>query len=120
LLVVSNDSSLDRRRAGGVGYQSIDANLEGTKSVSQPFGVDVIADHSKGRGRCSERDEVRHDVAGAAQRERLALDLDDRDGSFGRDSAHSAPDELVQHQVAKHDDPLAVESGSQRLSAFTG
>jgi hypothetical protein len=53
---------------------------------------------------CSKCQQVREDVRCAAEVNRLATHVDDGHRRFRRDSRHVAPDKLVEHHVAQHDD----------------
>ena len=65
----------------------------------------------------AERAQVRSDVAGAAERAALALDLDHRNRRLGRDAVDAAPQVAVEHQVAEHQQAATREACDQRVKA---
>ena len=66
----------------------------------------------------SQGGEIARDVGGAAGHEALALEIHDRHRRFRRNAGHRAPDELVEHDVAQHDEPGLARAAQE--SADTG
>jgi hypothetical protein len=65
-------------------------------------------------------DQIAGDVARAPRHEAFALKFHYGHWGFRRDSPDFAPDELVQHDIAQHQDARAVRRGQQlaRLRRF--
>src|SRR5262245_24788900 len=74
------------------------------------LGSHVSPDNANGNRNAVKSSDVRHNVGGATQYIRLFLDIDHRNRSLRRNAADLAPDELVQHDVAKDENALAGET----------
>ena len=64
--------------------------------------------------------QVAGDIARAARHKALAFKFHHRDRGFRRDSSHFAPDELIQHDIAQHEDARPARGREQfaRLSCL--
>src|SRR5688500_18265904 len=85
------------------------------EKLLQAAGGFIVPDNAKKFGGHPERGEIARDVRRAAGHEALALEFNDGHGRLGRDAAHRAPDKLVEHQIANHQD-ARVQGALQDLA----
>ena len=125
VLMARDDARLDRGDAARVGEQTLVGNICGAKLLSQRFtglvdgsfaGTDG-AEHFDARAQFSK---IRGDVGGAAEAIVLLGEIDDGDGSFGRETRRGAPEVAVEHEVADDSDAFAVETRDEALEASGG
>ncbi len=70
----------------------------------------IVADHRHERCLGAQRQQVAHHVAGTAKHALLALLREYGNGRLGRNPLHRAIHEAVEHHIADHQHPRAVEA----------
>ena len=109
LLVVRDDARLLRRRAHPRHDDTPRVGPPRAQRRDEAVARRVTADDAAHRCPPSEGRDVAHHVAGAARSQVLVRHLDHWHRRLGRDAAHGAPDELVEHQVADDEGSNASE-----------
>ena len=114
LLLMGHDARLHRGGASGQGHQpGIDAAIAGGSGQMQ---AGRIVTHHPDEGRLpAEGLHVERDVGSSPEPLRLAGHPHHRHRRLGRDARHLAEDEHVEHHVADHDHPAALERTKDRL-----
>src|SRR5205823_13670379 len=113
LLMAGDNPRLNYRRSLLVLDRIRDVDLTFAQQFAELLPIPVFADQSDDGNFTQKFAEIAGDIGGAAWEETFACDFDHRDRRLRRYACDLAPDELIQHQVADHQDALgrrAVEN----------
>ena len=118
LLFVSDDAGFD---TGGPRWrrdQSTTANVVLIQELLELLGREVLADDAEQfRGHIESRQVAGH-VGRAAGHKTFAPEIHHRHGGFGRDARHTAPNKVIEHDVA--DNQHAGAAGGGKYAAGAG
>ena len=109
LLRVGDDARLHRRRPQRIAHDGARVHAARGERIEQLLRATILADEPHQHRLGAECGEVRSHVPGAAERAGFPLHLDHRHGRLGRDALAAAPQVVVEHQVAEHEQPAAGE-----------
>jgi hypothetical protein len=76
------------------------------KQLLELLSCDVSPDDSEEISGDAESREISSHICGSPRHKALSLQLNHGYGRLWRDSSHGSPDELVQHDVTKHENPF--------------
>jgi hypothetical protein len=79
------------------------------EQLSNLFTGFILSDNTQDGYLHSPAAKIFDDVCGTAEGSRAANNVQDRDWRFRRDTLDVPPKVFVQHQIAYHNDPAAVE-----------
>ena len=108
LLLPGHDVRLGRGRPNGIDHEPGHVHPHSDQPGREALPGLIGADDAHKLYDCSQARGIGRRVAGAAGHPGALLQLDHRHGRFRRDAAHAAPDVLVEHDVADHQDPPAT------------
>ena len=110
------DARLRRRGASFINYQTIVRHSELAQTAPQTLACSVIAYHTDNRSACAERNQIRKHVCGATKMHRFTSNVDHRNRRLGRNTRDVAPDKLIEHNVAQHDD-VTIAKGMENFGS---
>ena len=114
-------SHLPGRAPGGIADDARRADGASRQIRKEPRAVGVVAHDADSLDATAERDDVVRHVGRAAEPPRLVIEADDRHRRLRRDPLDRSDDELIDHQVANHQDRSAgkaVEQAVERREAW--
>src|ERR1044072_5857201 len=104
-----DDARLCRRATRVVNDQTTISRPELAQLSLQTIAWTISSDYANHCAACAERDEIREHVCGAAEVHRLSPHIDDRHRRLGRNTRNVAPNKLIKHHVAQHEDVAVLE-----------
>ena len=119
LLLMGDDSRLARRRRAAVLHDPGDVGPEAAQVVDERSPGRVGSDDAAGRHLAAEGAQVVDHVGRAAEAAALGRHLHDRNRCLGRDALHRAPDEVIEHEIAGHEDTDAGEAADDGAAAVS-
>ena len=110
-MLAGDNPSLDAGGPVGRADKAPGWDAVGLEQASKDASVGVVADNAREAWRGPERGEVPGHVGGSPGICGLFFHMNDGDRCFWGDSGDASINELIQHEVADHQDPEAAETG---------
>ena len=117
LLLVGHDARLDAGGAGAALSNPRQPMCVFAQQALELAGGQVAAHGAEQFRRHPQGGQVARHVGRAAGHEALVLEIQHRHGRFRRNARHAAPDEMVEHGVADHQDAGLVRAGQDLADA---
>lgn len=115
--MAGDDAGLDDGLVIGGLLHAVEIDAFAGEEAGKGFGVRISADEAKDGDVAGEFAEIAGDVCRAAGVLGLAVDLHDGNGGLRRDAADTAPDELVEDEIADDQDARLGEGAGDFLEA---
>jgi hypothetical protein len=111
LLSVSHDSRFQCRRTVFFNHNALRFNLTIIQLGQQLFADRIGPDNSRNVRPASHGMDVVEHIRATAEQNVVFLNVNDGDRSFRRNTRHIPPDEMIDHDIANHQNARAGETG---------